>query len=693
MPCPPRSGCGFCRTASLVRSCTCEHHPTINLSDIIMDDNVPTGDAQPASPGASFQINVAEDNQPLNGPPTYSSEGTAKRILADYKNMYNKLYKQFQKITIKCQQYREETHGLRDAAETTKKQMEYLTRKVDHLTSERDNFKKEKERNELILKKLDQKLAGGSSGQYLAEKYKELRRRNKALKDKVKHQHDIISSQEGNLLKASKEIEVLARALEVRTEELDLNPNSSVEDTLLYKVAKLKQILQSKDDEIMQKNDEANSILQDNIRLSSEVKSLEEVKNAVEERLVSVRSECEDAKNQSILSSNRSEELEKERTIMLDYIKEMQSKIGDLDSKSIADNKASSSKIRMLEDRLADMKNRDGDVTSKLEQAEKRIEQMRHVQKLTEQRLADEHVRNSNLQEHVELQSKDSATQLAATDALKEKILVLEDEKSMNERKLDLLRKSQEEKDLAMEDMIKKIDTLNSHISDITMDKETSETRYRSELEGIMSELEKAVLDKERAESTMRQAVDKYENLTKEKDDAEVNLRAAQDDVLLLRENKGLLQKTMLEQLNGLRSEVKRLTVERDDAVEELLRIREEKDRVEILMNATKSTNLMYKSPQVLMTNKSTIKGSPGSSRTSYSRNTTDHLEHVRSALKKYGGRAGSADYGQSNRKQIHIKRSGSVIIEGTDDTFATEGNNSSSPTLIDLASNDNTFR
>ena len=93
------------------------------------------------------------------------------------------------------------------------------------------------------------------------------------------------------------------------------------------------------------------------------------------------------------------------------------------------------------------------------------------------------------------------------------------------------------------------------------------------------------------------------------------------------------------------------------------------------------------------MTNTSIIKGSPGSSRTSYSRNTTDHLEHVRSALKKYGGTEGSGDYGQSNRKQIHIKRSGSVIIEGTDDTFATEANYSSSPTLIDLASNDNAFR
>ena len=101
--------------------------------------------------GISFQVNFAEDNQPLNGPPKYSSEGTAKRVLADYKNMYNKLYKQFQKVTIKCQKYREETHDLRNAAETTTKQMEYLTRKIDHLTTERNNFKSEKEKTELIL--------------------------------------------------------------------------------------------------------------------------------------------------------------------------------------------------------------------------------------------------------------------------------------------------------------------------------------------------------------------------------------------------------------------------------------------------------------------------------------------------------------------------------------------------------------
>ena len=672
--------------------------------------------------GISFQVNFAEDNQPLNGPPKYSSEGTAKRVLADYKNMYNKLYKQFQKVTIKCQKYREETHDLRNAAETTTKQMEYLTRKIDHLTTERNNFKSEKEKTELILKKLDHKLAGGAGGQYLADKYKELRRRNKTLKDKVKLQHDVISSQEGNLLQASKEIEVLARALEIRSEELELNPNSTVEDTLLYQVASLKQQIQNKDDELTQRSEEINNMLQDNIRLSNELKSVDEVKNAVEARLVTVRSECEDAKKIAETSNNRTNELEKERTIMLDYIKEMQAKIGDLESENASNNKRSNNTIKLLESRLDAMKGHDGDVTSKLALAEKRIEQMRHVQKLTEQRLSEEHVKNSNLQEHIDLQSKDSVTQLAATDALKEKIVVLEDEKNVTDRKLDLLRKTHEEKDLAIEDLVKSLTVLKGRINDLSLDKETTTARYRSEMEGIMSELEKTVLDKERSESTMRQAVDKYETLIKEKNDAESTLKIAQDDVLMLRENKGMLQKTMLEQLNGLRSEVSRLTVERDDAVEELLRVREEKDRVEILMNATKATNALYKSPPTSAEKSSNNRNSSHtfnsssymSSRKYESRNTTEHMEHVRSALKKYGNnndnnisRSNTSSISRNNNNnlknnsgRIHIKRSGSVIIEGIDNNTTTNNNISSlrksgfSPTLIDLAAaNDDSYR
>ena len=200
-----------------------------------------TGDV----PGSIISNQHCRGQPTAYGPPTYSSEGTAKRILADYKSMYNKLYKQFQKITIKCQQYREETHGLRDAAETTRKQMEYLTRKIDHLTSERDNFKNEKERNELILKNWikaswwKQRAVSCREVQRIETKKQSVERQGEA-----SAQYYIKPG--GQLAEGFEEIEVLARALEVRTEELDLNPNNSVEDTLLYKVAKLKQVLQQR---------------------------------------------------------------------------------------------------------------------------------------------------------------------------------------------------------------------------------------------------------------------------------------------------------------------------------------------------------------------------------------------------------------------------------------------------------------
>ena len=211
--------------------------------------------------------------------------------------------------------------------------------------------------------------------------------------------------------------------------------------------------------------------------------------------------------------------------------------------------------------------------------------------------------------------------------------------------------------------------------------------------------------------------------LIKEKNDAESALKIAQDDVLMLRENKGMLQKTMLEQLNGLRSEVSRLTVERDDAVEELLRVREEKDRVEILMNATKATNALYKSPPTSAEKSSNNRNSSDkfnsssymSSRKYESRNTTEHMEHVRSALKKYGNNndnnisssnTSSISHNNNNNLKnnsgrIHIKRSGSVIIEGIDNNTTNNNNNVSSlrksgfsPTLIDLAAaNDDSYR
>ena len=138
-------------------------------------------------------------------------------------------------------------------------------------------------------------------------------------------------------------------------------------------------------------------------------------------------------------------------------------------------------------------------------------------------------------------------------------------------------------------------------------------------------------------------------------------------------------------------------------------------------MNATKATNSLYKSPTSAEKSSNNRNSSHKFNSSSYitrkyeSRNPTEHMEHVRSALKKYGNNndnnisssnTSSISHNNNNNLKnnsgrIHIKRSGSVIIEGIDNNTTNNNNNVSSlrksgfsPTLIDLAAaNDDSYR
>lgn len=61
----------------------------------------------------------------------------------------------------------------------------------------------------------------------------------KRCEQELAKQREIVSSQEALLTKAAKEVEVLARALEIRGEELGLH--GDVRSSLLYEVAQRKQ--------------------------------------------------------------------------------------------------------------------------------------------------------------------------------------------------------------------------------------------------------------------------------------------------------------------------------------------------------------------------------------------------------------------------------------------------------------------
>ena len=168
-----------------------------------------------------------------------------------------------------------------------------------------------------------------------------------------------------------------------------------------------------------------------------------------------------------------------------------------------------------------------------------------------------------------------------------------------------------------------------------------------------------------------------------------MKLKALEDECYLIKENKGLLQKTMLEQINQLRSAEQRLTMERDTAVLELANLTEEKSNLSILMDATRAK----------MQHTGVTPPRREMERMATRASTVEHMEHVRQALQKYGindrktiGNSGQKQTVSSKTSpfnessgQVHFRPNGSTEVNYGDESMG------ESPTLIDLASTDDT--
>ena len=637
--------------------------------------------SSPALISSKFTVHSAQLANYAN-----AEEGSSRRELADYKKMYDKLHKQFQKMTVRCQQYQDETRDLRASSEAQLKQIAYGERKFEHIRAERDSLRDKVDEKSKTLAKIERKLTGGSGGQYLADRYKELRRYTKSLKVKLSKQQSVISSQEENLYNASEEIEILARALEVRSDSLKLQNGGSVEDSILYEVAALRQKIQHMDDDIVSKRNIVHTLNKEKESLLSQLSKAEQSKEAVEKQTLSMRIECNQASAAAADSATRVRDLESERTVMLDFINEMKEQIADAKTQKEADDKKFFAEINALRSKAKQLEDQDGGLKGNLSEAEQRIEHMLHVQNLTEQRLADEHLNNMSLKEDSVSQAKRISEQEGTIASLHKKVGELEAERFKLDRTNEILRKQLDENNLLMEDMAAQTEKTRTSFETLKKEKHDKEQAFRREIEGVMGELQKAVLEKERSESSMRSAVDTCVSMTQERDNAFVKLKTLEDECYLIKENKGLLQKTMLEQINQLRSDEQRLTMERDTAVIELANLTEEKSNLSILMDATRAKMHKGVTPPRREMERMATRAS-----------TVEHMEHVRQALQKYGmdsrkiiGNSGQKQTFSSktssfkeSRVQVHHRPSGSIEVNYGDESVG------ESPTLIDLASTD----
>jgi chromosome segregation ATPase len=126
-----------------------------------------------------------------------------RRNNVDINKSYERLHKQFKKLSVKSSKQADELHALRAKTPKTEHHANALQRQIERLTSEKNQAEKKCKIANEARRKIEQKLAGGSGGQYLAEKYQALRTRTRALKTRCEEQAQVLESQENSLNKAA----------------------------------------------------------------------------------------------------------------------------------------------------------------------------------------------------------------------------------------------------------------------------------------------------------------------------------------------------------------------------------------------------------------------------------------------------------------------------------------------------------
>ena len=187
----------------------------------------------------------------ISYPTPTAKSAQSRREGVDAQKAYDRLHKQFKNNSTKLQKKNEECKQKTIRLSKRDQQISFLNRQIERLTSESTKATAGKKEAELARRKIETELAGGSGGQYLAEKYQALRKRTRALKNRCEAQAEVLDSQETNLHRAATEIDILARALEVRVHELGLAPGkrskgkqSQARDSLIYEVAQQRSEMQ-----------------------------------------------------------------------------------------------------------------------------------------------------------------------------------------------------------------------------------------------------------------------------------------------------------------------------------------------------------------------------------------------------------------------------------------------------------------
>ncbi len=536
--------------------------------------SIEMGPAQPAAAPAAQASAAPVPPRAAGGtavtaaPPSAAKAAARRKEELTSKALYDRLHKSFKKLSAKSQGYIAELRSLRDARAKADQQVRFLNRQVERLRHERTEAAVEAKAAREAKRKIEQKLAGGSGGQYLAEKYQALRVRARALKQKCEDQASVVSSQEASLLKAASQIDVLARALEVRVQELGLGQpgrggggggGGGARSSLLYEVAQQRSEMQRLAGELAERTSQVNGLRGELALSRTATAAAVDAKTAVDAHAGNTARDLEAARSQAEQQAVEITRLGRDRDVMIDYIKEMQeqSSTNAVEAAAAADRAAR--EITALRARAQEAEGKVSVLQETVQVAEKRATQMGQIQELTEGRLASEHVEIASLRtELLESQRKLTVAQAELAQA-SSRLEAATAEGSVLEDRVRQADEKRNESEQKVGVAVARADLAERQVADANARLKRLEAEYQSNLEGVLKELERTVGEKEKINADMQTAVSTLATLREENTGLLSRLGSLQGADDAIRENKGLLQKTLLDQIAALRARVQTL--------------------------------------------------------------------------------------------------------------------------------------
>lgn len=393
---------------------------------------------------------------------------------------------------------------------------------------------------EEALRRIEGKLIRGKEGTFLLEQNAKLRQSMAALKSEFESKKDLAERQASDLDKAGREIEVLATALELRADELQLG--GDLRSGLLYEVAHRREEVRQLRDEsasLQQKLASSDASREDAARQASSAQADLSVASERASRLSSELAE-ERAARESLTRQVRA--LEHERDVSLDFVGQQS---GDIAAAQL--------QTQQMAARVEQLLRSNQDLQQAINAADARTNQIKGVQDITTATLSKERdAARESLKRAI-----DAETSLSST---REELLTLRAQAAASghvhqEMQINLSARTQEV--IALQSQVRQLAAEHSEcaqrLREVIRTNESTAAKREEEKTKLRSELDAALSSIDEHMAISKEASSRAAVLSVEAGKSAKLLMAAQAEIASIRQAKASQQQAMLRDINTLR--------------------------------------------------------------------------------------------------------------------------------------------